>query len=493
VQLALFLSYSQKHYENLLLPFSFKFMTLLTHCIEQREKEAATQKSLITYALIGSVVFHASVALGASLFWRPPQELAEKPIEVIMVDAPKPKAEPPKPKEIEPPKPKPEPIPETKIVQKSAPPAPISPPEPTKIQPAPKPTIQATAPKPKPQPVPEKPKIEPRPQPRATNPEPIPQKPATVAPPEKPQQINDLDNVLTRADSPNDPTPAEMPTSPGNVAINRKPPSREPVASPPIQPGGDRPGQLQDSFDNNPSANPGAGEETAADPTSPGDVAINNAPPQKPAQETIEERSGGGVRCVSNCKPDYPSDVQEKIEGRPVVRIIISEDGEVVESQLAKTSGYSQLDQAAIAGAKDMVFEPPGAKVAVRVAINFTLEDSDFHQQALERERQAQQEREQKEKERQAQLERERQAQLERDRKEKERQAQLQQERQEQQRQEALQQERQRVQQQRQQQIEQNSRQQRQRQQQMRQQSPGQQPQPQQPPNRLPSVLDERP
>ncbi|NJO93869.1 MAG: TonB family protein [Hydrococcus sp. RM1_1_31] len=466
------------------MPFTFNFMNLLTYCFQQREKEAAMQKSLMTYALIGSAFFHASVALGASLLWRQTPELAEEPIEVIMVDAPKPEAKPPepKPKEIEPPKPKPEPIPETKLVQKSAPPAPIRQPEP-KRQPAPQPTVQATAPKPEPQPLLEKPKIEPRPQPRATNPEPIPQKPATVAPSQKPQPIDDLENVLTRADSSATPTPAKMPTSPENVAINRKAPSRQPVASPPTQPSGDRPKQWQDSFESHPSVNPEASEESAAS-TSPGNVAINQAPPQKTdREEPIQERSGGGVRCVSNCKPDYPSDIQEKIEGRPVVRILISEDGEVVESQLAKTSGHSPLDQAAIAGARDMIFEPPGAKVAVRVAINFTLEDSDFHREALERERQAQQERERKEKERQAQLER--------DRQEKARQAQT-----------AtrtttstnLQRERERIQQQRQQKIEQESRQLRQqRQQQMERQIPGQENQPQQPPHRLPSVFDEIP
>ncbi len=163
-----------------------------------------------------------------------------------------------------------------------------------------------------------------------------------------------------------------------------------------------------------------------------------------------------GVACISGCLPEYPA-VLNGEEGTAVVRVVLDNNANVVDSQIAESGGSSQLNQEALEVARKMKFRVPGggSRFAVRLPINFTIRGSDFARQARERQAQLERERQQREQERQAQQERdrqpreqERQAQQERDRleqQERERQAQLERERQqrEQERQAQLERERQ--------------------------------------------------
>jgi TonB family protein len=141
--------------------------------------------------------------------------------------------------------------------------------------------------------------------------------------------------------------------------------------------------------------------------------------------------SSGAARvvCISGCLTEYPS-VLNGEEGTAVVRVVLDNNGNVVDSQILESGGSSQLNQEALEAARKMKFRVPGggSRFAVRLPINFTIRGSDFARQARERQAQLERERQQREQERQAQLERERQ--------ERERQAQLEREHQTQQQQE---------------------------------------------------------
>ncbi|MEW6497404.1 MAG: hypothetical protein AB1589_33620, partial [Cyanobacteriota bacterium] len=86
-------------------------MSISSFCIEQREREKEALKKFLAYSLAGSAVFHVAMAFGVSLLWAREPELADDPIEVIVVENPeteeKPLEETPKPeqKTVKPPTP----------------------------------------------------------------------------------------------------------------------------------------------------------------------------------------------------------------------------------------------------------------------------------------------------------------------------------------------------------------------------------------------------
>ena len=66
-----------------------------------------------------------------------------------------------------------------------------------------------------------------------------------------------------------------------------------------------------------------------------------------------------GVKYLGGGRKTYPAEaVRLGQEGRPLVWVRISEDGEVVESKLHQSSGYPLLDEAAVRYALTMKFRP---------------------------------------------------------------------------------------------------------------------------------------
>jgi periplasmic protein TonB len=128
-------------------------MSTSSFCISQRHKERQGLKKLLATGFVGSLLVHSGIALALANIKSKPLKETEKPIELIMVEAPKPKTQPkPQPK-IEPPKPEP-----PRQVKKIEPPKPV----PTPPQPAPAPAPpQATAPSKSP--TPDKPAAPPTP------------------------------------------------------------------------------------------------------------------------------------------------------------------------------------------------------------------------------------------------------------------------------------------------------------------------------------------
>lgn len=159
--------------------------------------------------------------------------------------------------------------------------------------------------------------------------------------------------------------------------------------------------------------------------------------PQRPKPKPTPPES---IKCISNCNPIYPSELQGA-EGKATVKVNLDDSGNVLGVSVINPHSNPELNRQALLAARQMRFSSPSINNAsVPVSINFTVAGSEFdriarqkkeEQQrlarlALDKERQA----------RQAQLEKERlqrQQQLEKERQERERLAQIEREKREQQ------------------------------------------------------------
>lgn len=226
-------------------------------------------------------------------------------------------------------------------------------------------------------------------------------------------------NSSLSSGNPGDESSSTAPGLPGEVTTNRQPPANRPIArSQPLQASGSSHREFRDSFSSSNSSPFGSDSDSDFSPTTPGTsqgVAANQGVPPKPRpaergnegtgrnRRATRRGSAAGLRCISECKPQYPSNVQN-VEGRPEVRFVVESDGSTTDPELAQSSGNSELDQAAIEAVQKMRFAPPsGGAISVRLAINFVTSGSNFERQA--RERQQENERQRRERERQQQQE----------------------------------------------------------------------------------------
>lgn len=91
---------------------------------------------------------------------------------------------------------------------------------------------------------------------------------------------------------------------------------------------------------------------------------------------------GGGLRpkvppqLLTEAEPVYPERLRRQgIEGSVRVRIVVSADGSVENTELIESSGYDEMDNAAITAASEYTFEPAENRYgeAVRCAISTTI------------------------------------------------------------------------------------------------------------------------
>lgn len=115
-------------------------MSTSQFCVRQRHKEQQRLKKLLIFGFAGSAVLHGMMAYALPyLSFKTPKQ-AQKPMEITIVEKPKPEPVPEPKVESKPvveSEPKPEPKPEP--VEAKTPPPPTNPPEPIKAQTAPKP------------------------------------------------------------------------------------------------------------------------------------------------------------------------------------------------------------------------------------------------------------------------------------------------------------------------------------------------------------------
>ncbi|MFW5663979.1 MAG: TonB family protein [Coleofasciculus sp.] len=278
-------------------------MSISSFCIEQHKKEQEALKKFLIYSFAGSAVLHIVLVLGISWAWETRPELAEDPIEIILVEEP----EVPEPEEqllTETPKPKP------KAVETPTPPQPTKTPIPEPI----KPQQRAEA-------LPQKPVQQSVPAIPATPQKPVtPPAPTSVEPPTEPTR--ERRPVVTPPSEPvrepSDPAPLSPPEP---VAINNSAPPRPDSNSQPLETDSDV-GQLRERLrepTTTESAAPPNDDTSDANPTSPGAVATNPSAPPRPRgvsgilsdaskiTENIRERLGDSFSPSTDSASDSDS------------------------------------------------------------------------------------------------------------------------------------------------------------------------------------------
>lgn len=184
-------------------------MTNSQFCIQQRQKEKQKLNKLLITGFVGSAAVHGILAYVVPRWSFDSPQRVEEPIEMVLIDKPKPQVESkpvvePEPKPVEPPEP----------VKAEAPP-PVKPPEPVKAQTAP------------PKPVPEK---------VLTTPTPAPSQPIVSAPVENTTQVPVLSSNFSTPTSAiaSNPSSNSNPSSSNSTAVaaNSAPPRPEASGSP---------------------------------------------------------------------------------------------------------------------------------------------------------------------------------------------------------------------------------------------------------------------
>lgn len=85
----------------------------------------------------------------------------------------------------------------------------------------------------------------------------------------------------------------------------------------------------------------------------------------------LEGSGSGRVACRSNCKPDYPGRARRQgQEGKVAIRVVADANGKVTSAKIARSSGNSELDAAALKQARRAKIEAPPGKP---VTMNFSF------------------------------------------------------------------------------------------------------------------------
>ncbi|BAQ62154.1 hypothetical protein GM3708_2560 [Geminocystis sp. NIES-3708] len=462
-------------------------MTHSLTCTQQRQKETEKTRKLVTIGVVGSIAFHGVALSMMNYIEKPLAKEENKPIEFIIIQEPEPKQD----IKQEKPKLQPEkPIPKTQLKEV----------EPSKPQTTP--TVKANSPKsqviqslktniPKPKPTETiEPTLSPQeiiqpiktPTPIATESNPI--KPQFNTPNSTPQIEENTapllpqevltSNTLARNNIPRAPKPVENQNSSNswsnsfksspravnnntnqetfvasmseNVGVSSGRLSRNNNKTPSTINGsngnqGEGIGNLRNSFSrgnsNSNSNGIGNGNKVSGIPSNV--AATSQSVPQRP-QAKLTPPPPESIKCIRNCDPVYPSELQG-VEGKTTVKVNLDSGGNVLGVNVVNPHSNGEVNRQALLAARQMRFSSPSVNNAsVQVSINFTVAGSEFdrlaRQKKEEQQRQARLAQDKERQARQAQLEKERlqrQQQLEKERQERERLAQIEREKTEQQ------------------------------------------------------------
>lgn len=100
--------------------------------------------------------------------------------------------------------------------------------------------------------------------------------------------------------------------------------------------------------------------------------------------------SSGRLACRTCSKPKYPESARKRrLEGKAEISVDVDSKGNVTNVRLARTSGHSDLDKAAVEQARNWKFNAPnGAAQGVTAKVDFAIEGSKKSRQNRERRRQ---------------------------------------------------------------------------------------------------------
>lgn len=157
----------------------------------------------------------------------------------------------------------------------------------------------------------------------------------------------------------------------------------------------------------NPSTNPGSSNLPR--------VAARSQP-TKPSRTVEPPPIGSSAGCVQRLIPKFPPRLErENIEARVEIEVTTDANGRAVSQKVIRSSGYSELDEAALSAASSVRCPSSGGERRVRIAISFVQKGTDFEREARERQEELERKREEQER-RLAELERQRAEELERQR-----------------------------------------------------------------------------
>lgn len=465
-------------------------MTYSLTSVEQRQLETEKTRKLVTVGIVGSIVLHGITFTVLNSIEKPLTE-DSKPIEFIVVQEPQikpeekpvikpevksqpqPKLETVKPPLLQPKEVKPQP---TVTKREITPPSPMPPV--AKINPTSQPqkTREVVENSPQPQQITEtipQPSITPQQIIETTSPSSITpsSQPSITSSPQpsisQPQEVL-TSNTLARNNAPRAVKPIEnsnnnpfsnsfnsstrvensninqtstvarvsgdTPVSSGRLTRSN---SKTPTAVNNTNNQGEGIGNLRNSLSrgNSQTSNNNSNKMVSGIPSNI--AATSQSVPQRP-QAKPTPPPPENIKCISNCDPSYPSELQG-VEGKATVKVNLDSSGNVLGVSVVNPHSNGEVNRQALLAARQMRFSSPRVNNAsVQVSINFTVAGSDFdrlaRQKKEETQRQARLTQEKERQERQAQLEQERlqrQQQLEKERREREAQAKVEREKRE--------------------------------------------------------------
>ncbi|MUG96437.1 TonB family protein [Scytonema sp. UIC 10036] len=393
--------------------------------LEHREKESKALRTFLTFSLVGSLGLHIGVlASGVANLVMRVQPMEDEPIELIVLDSPKPIPQKTKP---------PEPPKQVKLPEPPKPVKPPEPPKPTRLRLQPQAPVvskvvktpqggggKTAAPAPKAPPVPQ----------------PVPPQQTVVTPEEKPilpplrDEIKKPQRILTQVKPNLEPQPEVPLPSKQEVPVteqkteNLQPPLRRPRIIPEVAKN-TVPAPSTSSESNDFSNRTRRLRSTAGTPGSTGEgtgggsgggigtgtgsgtgsgtgTQVATAPKPRPAVTKFDF-----VDCLK-CDLKYPERAERRgIEGKPGITFDVDENGNVINIKLTRSSGHKELDEALVSQAREFKLNAAAAgKQNVQLIANFTKSGSRENREALKR----QQEREERRRQQQAEAEKKREA-----------------------------------------------------------------------------------
>lgn len=107
----------------------------------------------------------------------------------------------------------------------------------------------------------------------------------------------------------------------------------------------------------------------------------------QPESSSNANASSGGLACRTCSKPKYPAKARRRgLEGKAEINVDVDGKGNVTEVRLARSSGHSELDKAAIDEARRWKFKAPsGGKRSVSAKVDFAIEGSERSRKLRER------------------------------------------------------------------------------------------------------------
>ncbi len=107
----------------------------------------------------------------------------------------------------------------------------------------------------------------------------------------------------------------------------------------------------------------------------------------QPESSSNANASSGGLACRTCSKPKYPAKARRRgLEGKTEINVDVDGKGNVTKVRLARSSGHSELDKAALEEARRWKFKAPsGGKRSVSAKVDFAIEGSERSRKLRER------------------------------------------------------------------------------------------------------------